>query len=269
MIPLHAFDIEHEQLISSIEEKVEHTYLKQYINKPTIDREKLYILINIMNHAKLSDHKKRQYIITIMLVQIALDTHDLVPVSNEELINEKEIITTQLSVLAGDYYSGLYYRLLSEIKELEMIQILASAIKEINEYKMIIYYKEMMTFKEYIHYVEKINARLIIRIAKHFNLLPALQQIISHLLITNKLIEENRSLYNKNASSILNNWLQHSPQSSPVTIYNDVEDIIEKYAKDIEILRVESAVHIKQFDQLIKYFLNEVINKKTSIAEEG
>src|SRR5699024_12080275 len=97
----------------------------------------------ILNNRSMSILRKKQYIITTKLVQIAWDTNDLVPVTNDEMDSEESRVAKQLTVLAGDYYSGLYYLLLSEIEAFDMIHILASAIKEINEYKMKLYYQEI------------------------------------------------------------------------------------------------------------------------------
>src|SRR5690625_4710701 len=118
-----------------IEDKIRHSYLEKFIQKPLIDIDKLLILYYIYKDIEIPSNKKQQYITTIMLVQIALDTHELIPSNGSNTMTKTE---KQLSVLAGDYFSGLYYLILAEIEDIEMIEILATAIKKINEHKMIL-----------------------------------------------------------------------------------------------------------------------------------
>lgn len=269
MIPLHAFDVTSKKMTALIKNEIEHSYLDKYIKKPIIDEEKIFILSKVLNHTTLSEHVKEQYIITTMLVQIALDTHDLVPVENNTNENEDNKTSMQLSVLAGDYYSGLYYLFLSRIEDIKMIQTLSSAIKEINEYKMLLYYNETSSFHNYIEYVGLVDSLLITRVAEHVNMIPEFIDLIGKILITNKLIKEKRNIYNTFASPALNNWFENSTTCTYSSILNNVESIIQKNTRDIEAMISQSSKQLSIFRSSIDYLLEELIYKKISIVEEG
>lgn len=268
MVALHTSSLELNELKALIEDKIQHTYLEKYIKKPIIDDEKLFILSVIFSNTSMSTFRKKQYIITTMLVQIALDTHDLVPVTNDEMDSEESRVAKQLTVLAGDYYSGLYYLLLSEIEAFDMIHILASAIKEINEYKMKLYYQEIYSFRDFIHVLKKIESLLILRVAAHVNE-PELNPIIEDWLITGKLIQVKRNIQNKDHSQIIANWLQYSKDNNGLSLLADLENVIKKNTNRIEASALQLPSHYELMKNHIQYGLKELVSNNTSIAEEG
>lgn len=149
-----------------LDEKLKYGYIHKHIQQPLIDEAKWGLLQFLVEQDRsLTPMQRERYIITTMLVQIALDTHDLVPIK-KVAETEQETLSKQLQVLSGDYYSGLYYFLLSEVGEIEFIQTLANAIREINELKMALYYKDSPTFHERINFTKKINSMLIIHVTQ-------------------------------------------------------------------------------------------------------
>src|SRR5699024_304570 len=148
-------------------------YVEKHIHKPFIDSDKMMFLADVYQHMDMKDTEKKQIIITVMLVQCALDTHELVLVNNDSMLSETE---KQLAVLAGDYYSGLYYALLAEHGQIRMIQILANAIKQINEYKMNIYYEEANDINELIYFLMKKESLLIVSVVEEVCLLNRLKR---------------------------------------------------------------------------------------------
>ncbi|GAB3802390.1 heptaprenyl diphosphate synthase component 1 [Virgibacillus kimchii] len=199
-----SLDIQHVK--KEIKNKIKHTYLNKHIPNPEIDEEKLILLSAIINNRDMPSFQKERYIVTTMLVQIALDIHETVPVFNDQE-NKENKIARQLKVLAGDYYSGLYYFLLSEIEDISLTHHLAAAIKEINEHKMRMYYKEMNSFDDYIYIKHKIESILIMRVAEFLNE-KTVKSIAGEWVLFQLLLREKQAL-NQNTpfyEAALNNY---------------------------------------------------------------
>lgn len=59
-------------------EKLRHPYFINYIEEPCIDEEKIALLYGVLKSENLHIEQIEHYVVTIMLVQIALDTHERV-----------------------------------------------------------------------------------------------------------------------------------------------------------------------------------------------
>ncbi|GIO22619.1 hypothetical protein J11TS1_12000 [Oceanobacillus sp. J11TS1] len=176
-----------------LEDKLYDPYIHKHISYPVIDEEKWKLLLFLIEqHKSLTTVQREKYIISTMLVQIALDTHDLVPIK-QRADTESEIIEKQLQVLSGDYYSGLYYLLLAEAGEVQFIQTLANAIREINELKVTLYYEEQLPLETWLNIKTKLNASLLVHVANY--------------------------LYGSDLESIIQNWLMYQRLDSEEAHY--------------------------------------------------
>jgi len=172
-----------------LENKLYDSYIHKHIRYPVIDEEKWNLLLFLVEqHKSLTPLQREKYIISTMLVQIALDTHDFVPIKQHADI-ESEMIEKQLQVLSGDYYSGLYYLLLAEAGEIQFIQILANAIREINELKVTLYYEEQLPLETWLNIKMKLNASVLVHVAKYLHN-PELESIIQNWLMYRRLDTE-------------------------------------------------------------------------------
>lgn len=132
-------------LRNKIEKRMQQTYLDKNTEAPFLDENKLLILQTLFGQTNLPDKQQTDYVITIMLIQMALDTHDKVIVTTKSDETADERKNRQLTVLAGNYYSALYYQILAGLEEIDMVALLATSIKEINEQKMSLHYDTTAT----------------------------------------------------------------------------------------------------------------------------
>lgn len=145
-----------------------HPYVRRYLPEPIVDENKLHLLILLLNDIDLTDAERDQIIAATMLVQIALDIHDHIPASTT--INDGEALQEhQLTVLAGDYYSGLYYYILSKLERIDLIRLLAEGIKDINEQKMILQQPDLVDEEVLFSAVQTIQSSLIVKVAECFS----------------------------------------------------------------------------------------------------
>ncbi|MCK1982429.1 MULTISPECIES: heptaprenyl diphosphate synthase component 1 [Peribacillus] len=222
------------QLKRLIETKAQHPYLLKYIQKPSLDEDKLILLWGLFNDLDVLSEKRNQYIISTMLVQIALDTHEIVSNSGEGTELPEVLKNRQLQVLAGDYYSGLYYQVLASVGNVDMIRLLSSAIKKINDNKIILYQQGSINdVPTLLMTIKAIEASLIHKLADYYNE-PAWIEIAEDLLLLKRLHAEKNS-YMESGQSIVFDVLRGMPLDDSiggeVTISEKEEQVRTQFDK--------------------------------------
>ena len=107
--------------------------LEKYTEGPSVERERLFFLLLPFLDGKYWSADIEQTAKTVSIVYAALHAHDQV---KEDIMASKK---QQLTVLAGDFYSGIYYQMLSNMDNIEMIRRLATAIIRVSERKASFY----------------------------------------------------------------------------------------------------------------------------------
>jgi heptaprenyl diphosphate synthase len=187
------------EIKKKLDQYIQHPYLRQHVNPPDIDEDRILMLYSLFTNINLPDRKISEYTITTMLIQLALDTHDLI--TNSTFDNPNTLKNQQLTVLAGDYYSGLYYYLLSNLDDLTMIRLFAEAIREINEHKISFYQNDAKEIEQLINNLIMIESALFQKLADHFQILHW-KQLASHLFIYKRLMAERRKFYQFGSSPL-------------------------------------------------------------------
>ncbi len=261
----------HEQKVDSIKQlinrKISNNFLLKHIEDPAIDDDRIHMLIMAVGDAE--NHNDHLCITSAMLIQIALDTHD--QVTNEY----SSLKVQQLTVLAGDYFSGLYYQLLAQAENIDLIRTLAHSVKLINEHKIAIYQLESADIDQYMTSVQLVESNIIEQFCLHFQAFPYSELFTQFLFLKKLLFEKDR--FNKGEFSILFNGLKHYslPQATTVPLQelssddqqklNDICDLyIEKSKEKLRSLS-EQATIPSQF----KARIDQLANKCKGIELKG
>ncbi|MCA1030522.1 heptaprenyl diphosphate synthase component 1 [Bacillus timonensis] len=260
-----------------LEIKMKHGFLYKFVDVPKIDEDKLLFLYLILKDSRLNEEKIESYILSTMLVQIALDTHENVSVEPTQL--NEPLKERQLTVLAGDYYSGLYYLLLSEQNDIQMIGLLSEAIKDINESKIVFYQRDSGTLDELMSAIETIEASFMKKLTCYFQV-EGWKVLTSKMLLLKRLLIE-KSQYEKHKKSFLYDTLAKIffPKSeTKETIIKEQETylvhLLDKYIDHL-IFTIEKCLANKEVviqsclkDRMNDLLFNHCFNVK-KIVEEG
>lgn len=99
----------------------------------------LYTFLNDRDSGK-SNCKAETCALAAFLVQLGLDTHDKIDLEINHQ-DERNMRSRQLKVLAGDYFSGVFYELLAQAGEIKIVSLMSTAICEVNRLKVNLYTK--------------------------------------------------------------------------------------------------------------------------------
>ncbi|RIW33154.1 heptaprenyl diphosphate synthase [Bacillus salacetis] len=172
-----------------VEEKLSYSYLQQYIDSPQIDEDRIsFLLLPFTKEKELDDEEVIRLISTVMLIQIGLDTHEKVTNSPKDSLKER-----QLTVLAGVYFSGQYYKILSELENVSLITLLAQAIKTVNESKISLYKNEFLNVQQIMDSVKTIESAVINSFLEHYGN-TQWQELVREILFLQRLVHEERKL---------------------------------------------------------------------------
>ncbi|WP_342509846.1 heptaprenyl diphosphate synthase component 1 [Sporosarcina sp. FSL K6-2383] len=124
-----------ENYISDVEHSLSEPIVDRDVGRLPIDAAKaFFLLLPLLNGERWTEHVHTAAI-AVGAVHAAFDAHDAINVSDATSKQQ------QLTVLSGDHYSGIHYRLLASISELGFIQSLSRTIGYINEVKTSLHQK--------------------------------------------------------------------------------------------------------------------------------
>lgn len=174
-------------------------FLEKHNLLPELDKDQLLWLQEAIQDVKDED-QKRAIIEAVLYVILAHDTHETIDEPNAEFPLQEE--ERELVVLAGDYFSALYYRTLASQGKIDLIQAIQKGVEETNAAKTNIYQLHVATDEEFLEELIKSNAAITLRFAEYFGNEEAFLHIAKQTLLLKRLLLE-RQLYETTNTSRL------------------------------------------------------------------
>lgn len=132
---------------------VEYDMIQKHTELPKLADARLRLLYAfLIQQQSLAKHSEL-YTLVISLVQLGMDTHDLIDTDEENHLGTK-MRSRQLKVLAGDYLSARFYQLLSEAGQISMVSRISNAVSEVNRLKVNLYVRMRqmkVNAEDYLH----------------------------------------------------------------------------------------------------------------------
>ena len=148
------------ELKQNIYDEIHHRILWKYTDQPVLKDEQLFFLLLPFLNGMNYDETMRSNVISVGIVHASLEEHEKIKESSS---NDK---VQQLTVLSGDYYSGLYYEMLAKGGNISLIQALSSGIINRCEQQIKLYEPEILTIERFATLVEVVESELITQFYK-------------------------------------------------------------------------------------------------------
>jgi len=161
---------------------MQHDYVGEYLQPPVFQEAKVFITYSLLRELDLDEAVEAEYFSSILMIQSALDRHD--DILNQDIAEHKK--KRQLVVLSGDYFSSLYYLLLSRCENLNLIAYLSKAVQQINEYKTLLHTQQnpQISSMDYMSSMQQIESLLYTKTAEAFGLHKYIPFIEHYLIIS-------------------------------------------------------------------------------------
>jgi len=271
MTTLYEDNRELSEVFESFYRSVKHPFLKKFIEDPMIDKDQAIFLYFLLKEKEFSKGYTHDCILTVLLVQAALDTHETVNIQGLGSDNLKT--KRQLTVLAGDYYSSLYYYVLSKLEDVSLIRVMAKSIQEINESKMNIYKQERKRIQPTILDLKTIQSSLLKNISHMLDLTES-TEIIEEFFLLKILLKERFSFIEYGYhGKVLNYFTRREKIKTGNLNTHEYLDEFNRYIEESIVNVQQLTLHKTSVSELVQVRVNKLMRdyqiKEQCAVEKG
>ncbi|GLC87070.1 heptaprenyl diphosphate synthase component 1 [Lysinibacillus piscis] len=208
---------------------VRHRTLQKYTGDPVLDENHLFYLLVPFLNGEQWQQEQREAAITVGIVYAALAAHDHI---KEQDATSKE---QQLTVLAGDFYSGRYYEVLAMSGNIGLIRNLSQGIAKRCEHQIKVYEAETQSVAQWFGSISCIESHLIAQFFELYAFEHYMPIVEKSLLLLR--LEREWSTYQLGQVSLMSQVLEGSIQQANGT-YNHViqEKIVQLKAELVQLI---------------------------------
>lgn len=120
------------QINENIMKYLDHEFLANNLKFAKVSDKQIDCLVEIFENTGVEKSDAVSITTAAVLVQVALDTHELVKADDES----DSLLDRQLRILGGDLASGQYYKILADLRLSSLINKISEGIMEINILKI-------------------------------------------------------------------------------------------------------------------------------------
>lgn len=149
---------------------VQYDMIHLHTELPAYAEPRLQLLFGALRSSKISRERAELYDLVTALVQLGMDTHDLIDTDTGQR-TEKQMRSRQLKILAGDYFSAKFYQLLAAAGEVELIGLLSKAVANVNRLKVSFYQNVQaatLTAEEYLSSRTNLKSEMFLPFTRYF-----------------------------------------------------------------------------------------------------
>lgn len=251
------------QIQTKLYHTIKHSYLGRFLPQPVIDKDKLLVYYLLFKENG-SYSSAEDVIISVMLVETALDTHETI--TTESLHNQEENKVRQLTVLSGDYYSSLYYYILAKQPDVQMIKWIAKGIQDFNESKMRFFNNDHTQWGHLFEQLYKIESAMVTKLTSVLGLTDWAKTLSDYFYLKRLNHEKETFLNSDTQQSLFYYIFKKKPDYRKVFVRKIDHCIHETKAK---LKAIEQTPLTTPLNILLKHIENEANGYIDRVAEEG
>ncbi|CAM4147034.1 heptaprenyl diphosphate synthase component 1 [Listeria booriae] len=186
------------QVEALVLDRTTYRFLGENFEGPEVDKDQMLWLHEAIRGTDVDDVVANQVIGATLYVILAHDTHDGIDEVTDRTRQTSQ--ERQLTVLAGDFYSSLYYRTLAEFGMIDLLASLQRGVQETNEAKVNLYQLHITGDEDYLAHLVKSKTAIFEKFASHFGCSETFVQVGAYTILLTYLLEERKKWLKKNES---------------------------------------------------------------------